>query len=236
MEFKKLTVVIPVFNEVKTLAKVISLVEAVAIGEKEIIIVDDGSNDGTGEIAKNYRGRHKVILLEKNLGKGAALRRGFAQATGDIVIVQDADLEYDPDDYQILIKPILDDKADVVFGSRFFSSQPHRVLYFSHFLANRFVTFLSNVFTGLNLSDVETCYKVFTNVALRKILPHLRSDHFGIEVELTAEVARHKFRVYEVGISYSGRTYEEGKKINWPDGLAAVWHILRFNLFCSCPK
>lgn len=236
MKLKKLSIVIPVFNEVKTLGQIIALIEKVAVADKELIIVDDCSTDGSREVLAGYRSKHKVIFLDQNSGKGAALRRGFKEVTGDIVIIQDADLEYDPNDYHALMKPILDDKADVVFGSRFFTSQPHRVLYFNHFLANRLITFLSNVFTGLNLSDVETCYKVFKRDALKQILPHLSSNRFGIEVELTAEVAKHKFRVFEVGISYSGRTYEEGKKINWRDGLAAIIHIIRFNIFRSCPK
>lgn len=229
---KKISIVIPVFNEEKTLRKVLDLVEKSPLEpEKEIILVDDGSIDKSREILKEYTGRHKVILLEKNKGKGAALRRGFAEATGDAIIIQDADLEYNPNEYPFLLQPILSDDADVVYGSRFVTAFPRRTLYFSHYLANKTVTFLSNIFTGLNISDMETCYKVFTRDALRQILPCLKSNRFGIEVELTAQIAKHKFRVYEVGISYKGRTYGEGKKINWKDGLAAIWHIIRFNLF-----
>lgn len=229
---KKISIVIPVFNEEKTLRKVLDLVEKSPLeSEKEIILVDDGSNDKSREILKEYADRHKVILLGKNKGKGAALRRGFAEATGDAIIIQDADLEYNPNEYPFLLQPILSDDADVVYGSRFVTAFPRRTLYFSHYLANKTVTFLSNIFTGLNISDMETCYKVFTRDALRQILPCLKSNRFGIEVELTAQIAKHRFRVYEVGISYKGRTYGEGKKINWKDGLAAIWHIIRFNLF-----
>lgn len=229
---KKISIVIPVFNEEKTLRKVLDLVEKSPLEpEKEIILVDDGSIDKSREILKEYADRHKVILLEKNKGKGAALRRGFAEATGDAIIIQDADLEYNPNEYPLLLQPILSGDADVVYGSRFVTAFPRRTLYFSHYLANKTVTFLSNIFTGLNISDMETCYKVFTRDALRQILPCLKSNRFGIEVELTAQIAKHKFRVYEVGISYKGRTYGEGKKINWKDGLAAIWHIIRFNLF-----
>lgn len=229
---KKISIVIPVFNEEKTLRKVLDLVEKSPLEpEKEIILVDDGSIDKSREILKEYADRHKVILLEKNKGKGAALRRGFAEATGDAIIIQDADLEYNPNEYPLLLQPILSGDADVVYGSRFVTAFPRRTLYFSHYLANKTVTFLSNIFTGLNISDMETCYKVFTRDALRQILPCLKSNRFGIEVELTAQIAKHKFRVYEVGISYKGRTYGEGKKINWKDGLAAIWHIIIFNLF-----
>lgn len=232
MNLNKISIVIPVFNEEKTLRKILDLIAKSPLEqEKEIILVDDGSTDKSPEILKEYADRHKVILFEKNKGKGAALRRGFAEASGDAVIIQDADLEYDPAEYPLLLKPILSGDADVVYGSRFVTSFPRRTLYFSHYLANKNLTFLSNIFTGLNISDMETCYKVFTRDALRQIMLCLKSNRFGIEVELTAQIAKHRLRVYEVGISYKGRTYGEGKKISWKDGLAAIWHIVRFNLF-----
>lgn len=228
----KLSIIIPVYNEEKTIKKVLKTVEAVNLGfEKELVIVDDGSRDGTRGILAAYANRYKVILTEKNMGKGMAIRRGFKEATGDIVLVQDADLEYNPKDYPTLIQPILDGDADVVYGSRFVTVFPRRVLYFTHYMANNLLTFFSNLLTGLNLSDMETGYKVFTKKAIKEILPCLKSKRFGIEPELTAQIAKHKFRVYEVGISYHGRTYEEGKKISWKDGVAAIWHIFRFNLF-----
>ncbi len=229
---KKLSVVIPVYNEERTLRAIIEEVEGVIMPfEKEIILVDDHSTDRSKDIIKEYAVKHKVIIQSKNYGKGAALRKGFQAATGDIILVQDADLEYNPKEYPLLLQSILDGDADVVYGSRFITAFPRRVLYFSHYMANQLVTFLSNIFTGLNLSDMETGYKVFTKEALDKILPCLTANRFGIEPELTAQIAKHKFRVYEVGISYKGRTYAEGKKINWKDGLAAVWHIIRFNFF-----
>lgn len=228
----KLSIVIPIYNEEKTLEKLIKDVEAVNLGfEKEIILVDDGSKDNSRFILAQYVNRHHVIFIDKNSGKGAAIRRGFSEASGDIILIQDADLEYNPEEYPLLLKPIIDGDADVVYGSRFVTVFPRRVLYFHHYLANQLVTFLSNIFTGLNLSDMESCYKVFTKKALKEILPCLKSNRFGIEPELTAQAAKHKFRVYEVGISYRGRTYGEGKKINWKDGVAAVWHIIRFNIF-----
>lgn len=231
-KLSKLSIVIPVFNEEKTIEKIIEAVEKADVPlKKEIIIVDDGSIDGTRKILKKLNSKYKIIFFDVNHGKGAALRRGFADATGDIVLVQDADLEYTPKDYNVLIRPILEDRADVVYGSRFISQEARRVLYNNHYLANRFLTGFSNLLTNLNLSDMETGYKVFSRYALKQILPCLKSKRFGIEVELTAQAAKHKLRVYEVGISYRGRTYEEGKKITWKDGLAAIWHIIRFNLF-----
>lgn len=228
----KISIIIPVFNEEKTIERLISLVEQVNLPyEKEIIIIDDGSTDNSRNILRRYVSKHRVVFLSKNKGKGFAIRAGFKNATGGVVIIQDADLEYSPNDYTTLLGPIIEGKADVVYGSRFVTNSPHRVLYNTHFIANRFLTFLSNFFTNLNLSDMETCYKFFSRKALQEILPCLRSDRFGIEVELTAQIAKHKLRVFEVGISYSGRTYEEGKKVNWKDGLAAIWHIVRFNIF-----
>ena len=228
---KKVSIVIPVFNEAGTIRKVLELVEGADVGlEKEIVVVDDCSTDGTSDILRGFGSRYLIFYNRKNLGKGAALRKGFAEASGDAVIIQDADLEYDPADYGVLLKPIADGVADAVYGSRFVGERPHRVLYNGHYLANRFLTFLSNLFTGLNLSDMETGYKVFTGEAIREMLPCLTSNRFGIEPELTAQAAKHKLRVYEVGISYNGRTYEDGKKITWRDGLAAIWHIVKFNL------
>lgn len=232
--FKKVSIVIPVYNEEKTLKTIVAAVEKAHLPKglnREIILVDDFSQDKTREILKQFEKKHKVFYHPKNMGKGAALRSGFKEVTGDIVIIQDADLEYDPAEYEKLLKPILDDKADVVYGSRFFGGQPHRVLLFWHSLGNRMLTGLSNMFTNLNLTDMETCYKVFTREVLDKVLPTLKSNRFGFEPEFTAKIAKAKFRIFEIGISYYGRTYCEGKKINWKDGLAAFWHIIRFNLF-----
>jgi glycosyltransferase involved in cell wall biosynthesis len=225
----KISIVIPVYNESKTICDVISRVEE-AINDKEIIIVDDNSTDGTRDLLINYEEKKdfKVIYQSKNKGKGAALRAGFEVAKGEIIIVQDADLEYNPKDYPILLEPILDNRADVVYGSRFLGG-PHRVLFFWHYLGNLFLTTLSNMFTNINLSDMETGYKVFRRKILESIT--LKCDRFGFEPEFTSKVARKKFIIYEVPISYSGRDYSQGKKINWKDGVAALWFIFRFRFF-----
>lgn len=229
----KLSIVIPVYNEKNTIREILRRVESSNIGdiEKEIIIIDDCSTDGTGGILKEYEQKHKIIYQKKNTGKGAALRTGFTSTTGDIVLIQDADLEYDPVEYPLIIAPIVQDKADVVYGSRFLGSHPHRVLYYWHSLGNSFLTLLSNMFTNLNLTDMETCYKVFKGDVIREIAPRLKSDRFGFEPEITSRVAHGQYRIYEVGISYHGRTYKEGKKINWKDGVKAIFAIIYFNLF-----
>jgi len=225
----KLSIVIPVYNEKNTLNTLLARVEAVDY-DKEIVLVDDCSTDGTREIVESYKNKdgYTVAIHPHNKGKGAALRTGFAQASGDIIIIQDADLEYDPKDYGKLLEPILDGRADVVYGSRFLGG-PHRVLFFWHYLGNTALTLLSNIMTNLNLTDMETCYKVFTRQVLNSIT--LKCDRFGFEPEFTSKVARHNFRIYEVPISYSGRDYAEGKKIGWKDGVAAIWFIIRFRLF-----
>jgi glycosyltransferase involved in cell wall biosynthesis len=224
----KLSVVIPVYNECATIREVYECVKAVDI-EKEIIFVDDCSTDGSREILQGLADEStRIILHERNMGKGAALRTGFRCVTGDIVIIQDADLEYDPAQYPKLIKPILEGKADVVFGSRFASGDYRRVLFFWHMVGNKLLTLLSNLFTNLNLTDMETCYKVFRRDVLEKIT--IEEDRFGFEPEITAKLAKLKLRIYEMGISYSGRTYAEGKKIGWKDGLSAVRCIIKYNL------
>jgi len=226
----KLSVVIPCYNEINTLASVLhSVIDSPGL-EKEIIVVDDGSTDGTRQLLEaDFEGKlARVIYLEKNQGKGAALRLGFAAATGDIVIVQDADLEYDPNDYPGMIEPILNNQADVVYGSRFTGHRPHRVLYFWHRMGNGLLTFLSNMFTNLNLTDIETGYKAFRREVIQSI--EIEEDRFGFEPEITAKVARGQYRIYEVGIAYFGRTYSEGKKAGWKDGIRAIWCILKYNL------
>lgn len=225
----RLSIVVPVFNERATVEELLRQVRSVPI-ESEILVVDDGSTDGTREIVAGLADppRVRVFHHEQNRGKGAALRTGFAQATGDIVIVQDADLEYDPSQYPHLIQPIVEGVADVVFGSRFLTDGPHRVLYYWHYVANRMLTCLSNMFTDLNLSDMESCYKVFRREVIEAIAPTLKQNRFGFEPEITAKVARRRYRIYEVGISYFGRTYEEGKKIGLRDALNAFWCILRY--------
>lgn len=234
--FKKLSIVIPVYNEVKTIEKQIKtvLLSDTFSLQKEIIVVDDGSTDGTKEILKeiNRQKKIKLIIQKSNYGKGAALKEGFKKTTGEIVLIQDADLEYSPTDYPQLIKPILKGYADVVYGSRFNNSNPHRVLFFYHYLANKFITMLSNLFTGLNLTDIESGYKVFKGDLIRRLCTKIRSKRFGFEPEITARISKIKgIRIYEVGISYFGRTYEEGKKIRWVDGVKAVFEIIRYNFF-----
>ena len=227
---KKLSVVIPCYNERTTLEPLLQRVRGSDVGDLEIIVVDDCSTDGTRELLRERLEKQveRVIYHESNQGKGAALRTGFAAATGEIVLVQDADLEYDPQDYRRLLRPILDGRADVVFGSRFSGGEAHRVLYFWHSLGNRFLTLFSNAMTNLNLTDMEVCYKVFRREVLQQI--RIEEDRFGFEPEITAKVAKQGCRVFEVGISYSGRTYQEGKKIGWRDGVRAVWCILKYNL------
>ena len=226
----KLSVVIPVFNERATITELVDKVLAVNVGlEKEIVLVDDCSTDGTVEVLRKMKEAHadwKVIFHAKNQGKGAALRSGFSEATGDIVVIQDADLEYDPADYKSLLGPILGGHADVVFGSRFLGGGPHRVAFYWHSIGNKLITTLCNMSTNLNLTDIEVCYKMFKKEVLDRII--LTEDRFGFEVEITAKVARGNWRIYEVPVSYYGRSYAEGKKITYKDGFRALWCILKF--------
>ena len=226
----KLSIVIPCYNEVRTIRHIVDRVRAAPVAEREIIIVDDCSRDGTRDLLRTEIAPlvDKVLFHEVNQGKGAALRTGFRAATGDIVVVQDADLEYDPQDYPRLLQPILEGKADVVFGSRFQGGQPHRVVYFWHMVGNKLLTLLSNMATNINLTDMETCYKVFRREVLQRI--EIEENRFGFEPEITAKVARLGVVIYEVGISYYGRTYAEGKKIGWRDGFRALWAIAKYNL------
>ena len=226
----KLSVVIPCFNEVGTIRQVVEAVRGCGIDDKEIIVVDDGSTDGTTEVLRDEVAPvvDKVIYHGANRGKGAAIRSGVEAITGDVMVVQDADLEYDPDELAYLLAPILAGKADVVYGSRFVGDRPHRVLYFWHSVGNRLLTLMSNMFTNLNLTDMETCYKMFRAEVIRAI--DIEENGFGMEPEITAKVAKTGCRIYEVGISYSGRTYAEGKKIGWRDGFRAVHCILKYNL------
>ncbi len=226
----KLSVVMPVYNERATLRQVVERVLSVPL-ELEVLCVDDGSRDGSREILADLQQQYRqlqVFLQPQNMGKGAALRRGIQQASGDFVVIQDADLEYDPADYSLLLDPLLQGKADVVYGSRFLGAAPHRVLYFWHSVGNRLLTLLSNCLTNINLSDMETCYKVFRREVIQSI--PIEENRFGFEPEITVKVAKRRLRIYEVGISYWGRTYEEGKKIGWKDGLRAVWCLLKYSI------
>lgn len=224
-----LSIIVPVFNEKPTIEEILGTLVSVPY-RKEIIVIDDGSTDGTSDILKSFEHKDvKIFFHNRNMGKGCAISTGISRAMGDIVLIQDADLEYDPHEYPVLLRPILEGKADVVFGSRFAGSGAHRVLYFWHYVGNKFLTILSNMFTDLNLTDMETCYKVFTKQALADIT--IEEKRFGFEPEITAKIAKKNLRIYEVPISYYGRTYQEGKKIGWRDGLRAIWAILKYNLF-----
>ncbi|OWK27161.1 MAG: glycosyl transferase [Parcubacteria group bacterium GW2011_GWA2_38_13b] len=226
-----LSIIIPIYNEEKTVESIIQKLEELYINncKKEIILVNDGSTDKTDDVLKKYDKNHRIITHKVNRGKGAAIRSGIQASSGNIIIIQDADLEYDPSEIPLLLEPILNDKADVVYGSRFFGGRPHRVLFFWHYAGNKILTLWSNIFTNLNLTDMETGYKAFRSDIIKKI--PLKSNRFGVEVELTAKIAKTNARIYEIGISYYGRKYSEGKKITWKDGLKAIFLIVWFKFF-----
>lgn len=235
---QKLSIIIPVYNEGATVHQILDKIKAVVLAgdiTKEVIVVNDFSTDNTEEALLRYQAENPALQIlyfkhEKNKGKGAALHTGIKEATGDVVVIQDADLEYDPNEYTILLKPILDGFADVVYGSRFMGGRPHRILFFWHTIGNKFLTFMSNMFTNLNLTDMETCYKMFRKEVIKSL--DLKEQRFGFEPEVTAKMSRYpNVRIYEVGISYYGRTYADGKKIGWRDGLAAIGYILKYNLW-----
>src|SRR5713101_100406 len=226
----KVSIVIPCYNEKNTIEKIVEAVRSAPVENKEIIVIDDGSNDGTQTLLREKLSGavDQIIYHPANRGKGAALRTGFAAASGDIILVQDADLEYSPEEYPVLLEPIISGQADAVFGSRFMGGRPHRVLFFWHMAGNRFLTLLSNMFTNLNLTDIETGYKAFKASLIKSI--QIEEDRFGVEPEIIAKISRTGCKIYEVGISYNGRTYREGKKVNWKDGLRAIYAIVKYNL------